>query len=318
MKWFKGRPKVEELESKEGSRALVELRGLELRHGRRVILSDVDLDLEEGTCTALLGRNGAGKSTLLHHLMGLAPRHRGRVRVPEADPRQRPSLVHRDVGCAPQGAELPGRVRLGRYLNWLSATHPKFDGRSAERLMDRFAMDARLRWREASRGQRALWVLVSALSIRPALLLLDEPFDGLDPFARRAAVDSLLDYLANDRGTVLFAGHTLQEVQVLADRVLWIEGRGIGFDGSLDELQRTTARVRVGLVDPSVEWVPPGQPLVESRDGDVVLTYLDWSPERRAELESDRGVASVDLLSRELSDLLIARTNPEVSLCAAS
>lgn len=296
---------------------LVDVQGVEIRHGRKPLLVDVDLSVEEGTCTALLGRNGAGKTSLLMHLMGLAPRRRGQVRVAGVDPQRHPSRIHREVGCVPQGAELPGRTRVDQHGKWLLGVHPNFDAGRYRGLQVRFALPDELRWKEASRGQRAAWLLMSALATRPRLLLLDEPFDGLDPFARRGALDVLVDAMASEGTTLLFSGHSLEEVEALADRVVWVEGTGIGFDRSLEDLKRNTAKVKVTLGKAMGRWSPPGTPQVEPIETGYLLTYLDWGPWMQAQLDEDDRVEGFEVVSRDLSELLIARANPEGSSCAA-
>lgn len=295
----------------------IEIRGLVLAHGRRRVLEAVDLEVPEGTCTAILGRNGAGKTTLLHHLMGILPRRAGRVSVLGLDPRRAAAAVRSQAGCVPQSVELPPWMRIEQHLNHLSAFHRRWDDSEARRLLARFGLDPRARWRSLSRGQRAAELLVAALAQRPRLLLLDEPFDGLDPFVRRRALEALIDFLGEESGTVVFAGQSLPEVEALADRVVWIENRGIGFAGELEELRRRTARVAVELTGDPASWRPPGRPMIERGEGALVLTYLDWSEELESRLAGDPRVSALRPLARDLADLFASRLDPEIEKCAS-
>jgi len=227
------------------------------------------------------------------------------------------AAVRARAGCVPQSIELPPWMRIEQHLHHLSAFHRRWDAAEARRLLARFGLDPESRWRVLSRGQRAAELLVAALAQRPRLLLLDEPFDGLDPFVRRRALEALIDFLGEDGGTVVFAGQSLPEVEALADRVVWIENRGIGFAGELEELRRRTARVAVELTGDPASWRPPGRPMVERGEGALVLTYLDWSEEFEARISGDPRVSALRPLARDLADLFASRLDPEIDKWAS-
>ncbi|TQK72209.1 ABC transporter ATP-binding protein [Nocardioides sp. SLBN-35] len=209
---------------------VVDVRRLVLAHGRTPVLREVDLALQPGTVTALMGRNGAGKSTLLWALQGRHGAASGTVRVGGVDPATlRPEERRATTGLVPQSpADL-------LYLETVAEECAAAD-RSARAepgtcraLLDRLApgIDPDRHPRDLSEGQRLALAVAIVLTSRPPVLLLDEPTRGLDYPAKRALA-GLLRELAAEPGAaraVLVATHDVEFVaQVADDLVVLAEG----------------------------------------------------------------------------------------------
>lgn len=194
----------------------------------RPILSGITLRAPPGAITAIVGPNGAGKTTLFRALLGFLTLDAGRCLIGDLAPRQ----YRQQVGIAyqPEAIEFPGlwnaRDLLGRGVD-LSRIAP--DGRSDafRRAVARTRFDAATLARPArefSGGMKRRLSLAYALIGEPAVVLLDEPFAGLDPPARHELRREIID--ARDRGaTVVLASHELAEVERLANRA-FILGNG--------------------------------------------------------------------------------------------
>lgn len=214
----------------------ISLRNLTFGYTRRRVLQGVDLDVPVGQVTALIGANGAGKSTLLSILAGAEP-YRARfelpwrkraatVRVLGLDPAQHGHRVRAAVGYVPDRTDLPKWMRIRDHFALLAALYPTWDAGEAQRLLADFDLDPKLRYSELSKGQRALENLAGELAHRPRLLLLDEPFSGLDPLARRKVLDGVISHLCEDGRTVLLVSHSIADVERCADHVaLFANGR---------------------------------------------------------------------------------------------
>lgn len=294
------------------SESVIEVRGLEVRYGRRRVLWDLDLAVPAGSVTAVLGVNGAGKSTLMRALTGEVSARRGEVRVLGLDSRRNAVAVKRTIGYVPDRTELPRWMTIAEHLRFLAAFYPTWDSREARRLVELFGLDEAMRYAELSKGQRALENLVAALAHRPALLLLDEPFASLDPLARRRVFDGVLEHLKGDGTTALLVSHSLVDVQRCADRVALLKRGCIGLEGDLEEVCRGAARLAVELRCDS-PWDPPGDPVVEIEGREMVLFYLDLDDGLRRRIEDDPMVASVRELPRDLEDVVVAATEREVA-----
>lgn len=207
----------------------LEVTGLTVTYGDVLALADVDLTLGEGTACGLVGVNGSGKSTLLRTVVGLVRPRTGEVRVhggPHDDARRRG-----DIGYVPQADDLDRDfpvsvldvVLMGRYHRMGRTRRPSAaDRAAAEEALARVGL-TELAGRQIGRlsgGQRQRVLLARTLAQRARLLLLDEPFTGVDA-ASEAAVTRVLRELNDDGVTVLLATHDLATLpELCAESVL--------------------------------------------------------------------------------------------------
>lgn len=208
---------------------MIDCRAVSKSYPPKLVLKDVNLSIEPGIC-ALLGPNGAGKSTLLRLLSGLERPDAGSVQIRGLSFHDRAEEIRRCLGVVPEGLGLfesltllenliaigpiygltkrETEARATNLLNLLDLTH----GRNTPA-------------RESSFGMRKKTALAMALLYRPSVLLLDEPFEGIDP-ASSVVIQTLLKQLSRDGITILLTSHILSIVEKIAGRVLILhEGR---------------------------------------------------------------------------------------------
>lgn len=299
--------------------AVIEVTGLVHRFGRKVVLDGVDLAVSRGSVTALLGRNGEGKTTLLRLLTGWLRPGPGRIRVLGLDPARRGPDVRRLVGYVPDQQELPRWMRVADWFRFLEPFHPTWSRAEETALCARLDLDPRAKVATLSKGQRAKHALIAALAHRPELLLLDEPFSGLDPIVRHEVLTAILGHLREEGRTVLVVSHSIADVERIADRVVLIEQGRVRLDADLEELQRAAVRIAVTLRDTDALWSAPGAPATERNGADVVLTYVDFHPAYERALHADPKVLDVRRLPRNLEHVFrAAATRKEELTCAAS
>lgn len=202
---------------------LVSIRALHVQRGGRAVLDGVTLDVAQGGIFGLLGPNGAGKSTLIETLLGLLPAQGGELSVAGVDALARPESLRHLVGALVQGAHLHPLITPLEALQHASAFHDPCEEPLA--LLARLGLElkARARYGTLSLGQRQRALLALALLHRPALLVLDEPFNGLDPAGRRSFAN-LLSGLREQGRTVLLSTHDLDEAQRLCDQIAILDG----------------------------------------------------------------------------------------------
>ena len=211
-------------------------------------LQSVSFRVESGESFAILGANGAGKSTLLRILTTLLLPTRGRAEVSGHDVIREPVRVRHAVGFH-SGAEvgfytrLTGRQNL-QFFARLRNLSPKEAGRriaeTAGRVGVTHALDRQLRTLSSGTVQRLS--LARAVLHAPSVLLLDEPTRSLDPLAAADFRRFVRDDLINRHGTtLLFASHSLTEVEALADRVALLHAGRLLFCGTLAELRACTS-----------------------------------------------------------------------------
>jgi ABC-2 type transport system ATP-binding protein len=207
--------------------------------GRTAALDGVSLAVPEGAIYALVGRNGAGKTTLIKLLMNILRPSAGSARVLDADATRLAGKGFRGIGYVSENQELPNWMTVGALLDFCRPFYPHWDREFAERLVEQFDLPLKRQLRQLSRGMRMKAAFVSALAYRPRLIVLDEPFSGLDPLVRDELIDSLLE-LAGE-STIFLSSHDLAEIESLASHVGYLEEGHLLFS---EEMSTLSARFR--------------------------------------------------------------------------
>lgn len=215
---------------------VLEVLGVGFRYGKREILRDLSLGVPAGSVTALLGRNGAGKSTLLRLALGILRPRAGSIRVDGIDPLRQRRRAAELIGYMPDQADVDEWMTPAELYRFLAPQYRRWDRAAVERLTDAFAIPLSRRFRELSRGESTKAMVVAAVAYQPRLLLLDEPFAGLDPLARRELLAEILSVLPCSSGATLVATHDLDVVARVADRVALLDEGRIVHEGTLAEV----------------------------------------------------------------------------------
>jgi len=209
---------------------LLQLEHVHRRLGGREVVRDVDLTLARGQVLGLLGVNGAGKSTTLAMIAGAQQPDRGRVCIEGCDLADHPHLTGRAVGWLPERAPLWPELTVREHLDAharLRGLRGAGVGKRRDDLLQRLQLDGEARRLVAvlSQGQRQRVGLACALLHEPALLVLDEPGNGLDPLQAALLRELIRERAAAGCGVVL-STHLLPEVTAVCDRVAILhEGR---------------------------------------------------------------------------------------------
>lgn len=202
--------------------AVVEARGVSRRYGRFWALRNLDLDLHAGEAVALLGANGAGKSTLLSMLATLSRPSEGTLKIAGHDPRKNAAAVRRGLGYVAHHTLLDDALNARENLRYYGALFDveDLDARVDQRLDELGLANRALdRVEGFSRGMRQRLSLARALLHDPKLLVLDEPFTGLDAPGCRDLASRLAEEKSKGAAMVL-ATHQLDYVLQWADRVV--------------------------------------------------------------------------------------------------
>ncbi len=253
---------------------MLELRGLRKRYDTVVALDGVDLTAHEGRLVGFLGPNGAGKTTTMRSVFGLVGLDAGTVswRGAQIDADARLAF-----GYLPEERGLYPRMAIGRQLSYFGELHGasrRDADAAAMSWLERLGLADRAgdRVDQLSHGNQQRVQLAAALVHEPDLLVLDEPFTGLDPIG----VDDMIAVLREQaaRGVaVVFSSHQLELVEDLCDDVTVIARGQVVLEGSLDEVRASAHHrlIRIALPDPAALTVPVGADVVERGDHHLVL-----------------------------------------------
>jgi ABC-2 type transport system ATP-binding protein len=242
---------------------IVDVKNLSRSFKTKKALSDVSIALEPGKVYGLMGENGAGKSTLIKHIIGALQPQSGTVRVFDKSPAESPMEVLSEIGYLSEDRDLPMWMRAQELLNYTAAFFHSWDMDYAQNLMKKFHLDPHIKIKNMSRGEKARIGLITALSHRPRLLVLDEPSSGLDVSVRYDILSEVVRSVADSGRTILFSSHLLDEVERITDDVIMIHQGEKIIDGHVDKIKESHRRYSIRF----------------ENENDPVKTFLKKSPE---------------------------------------
>ncbi len=282
------------------------LERLNKRYGDIHALRDLSLDVHEGEILGFVGSNGAGKSTAMRIVLGVLAADSGQVTW---DGRPIDAATRRRIGYMPEERGLYPRMKVGKQLTYLARLHglaPAPAHAAMERWTEVLGIDARRADEviKLSLGNQQRVQLAAALVHEPDLLVLDEPFSGLDP----VAVDVMSDVLraqADSGVPVIFSSHQLDLVERLCDRVGIIRSGELVASGSIDELRRTDQAQWTVVGPPAPTWLPevPAARLVSADGERTVVALPDDDGAEQAVLAAALAAGPVREFARRLPSL---------------
>jgi ABC-2 type transport system ATP-binding protein len=224
---------------------------------RRVeALKGLNLQVPQGAIYALVGPNGAGKSTAIKMMMNIFEPTSGRAQILGVDSTQLEGRAFREIGYVSENQELPLWMRVDYFLAYLRPFYPTWDRDLESELVKKFELPLDRKLRHLSRGMKMKAALASVLAYHPKLIVLDEPFSGLDPLVRDELIEGMLERA--EEATVLISSHDLGEIESFASHVGYLEDGALLFS---DEMQTLADRFReVELILNSLADLPQALP----------------------------------------------------------
>jgi ABC-2 type transport system ATP-binding protein len=194
----------------------------------------LDLEVPEGSIYALIGPNGAGKTTTIKLLMNILRPSGGFAEVLGVDSLRLSPREFARIGYVSENQEMPEWMTVDYFLRYLRPFYPTWDDALADDLVRQFELPRDRKLRQLSRGMRMKAALASSLAYRPELVVLDEPFTGLDALVRDEFTKSLLERA--ERTTILISSHDLAEIENFASHVGYIEEGRLKFTEEMSTL----------------------------------------------------------------------------------
>jgi ABC-2 type transport system ATP-binding protein len=194
-------------------------------------LKDLNLNIPRGSIVGLVGRNGAGKTTLFKSLNGTYLKTSGDMIIDgkdfvnaEKEIRMNLAVVYDVINCNPYA-----KVKLLQKI--YKQSHPKFDNDLFESLIKRFNIEPKKRVIKLSLGMQKKLMLILALAVHPTILLLDEPLIGIDPFDKTEFIKLIQEYMEDENNTVILSSHQVDDIQKIADYVIFLnDGKIVLFE----------------------------------------------------------------------------------------
>jgi ABC-2 type transport system ATP-binding protein len=233
---------------------VIETHNLCKQFGRVHAVSGLNLRVARNQVTGFLGRNGAGKSTTIKMLLGMTRPTSGSgllLGCSIAEPRQNLE-ARRKVAYCGEDKQLYAYMTVQQLIRFTASFYSDWGNEVAARLLDQFRLPTNRKIKALSKGMRTKLALLLALARRPALLILDEPTEGLDP----VSIEELLQTLSGlpaDGTSVFFSSHQISEVERIADRVCILDRGRLAVDLALDEIRQDHRRITLSFSEPPPE-----------------------------------------------------------------
>jgi ABC-2 type transport system ATP-binding protein len=215
------------------------------RYRRLCALDQVNLAVQEGAVYALVGPNGAGKTTMIKVLMNLIASTSGKAEVLGIESQNIRGNAYTAIGYVSENQEMPEWMRVGALLKYLREFYPTWDKELEATLVRQLELPLRRKVRQLSRGMKMKLALASALAFRPKLIVLDEPFGGLDPLVRDQLIEGLLERATES--TIFLSSHDLAEIESFASHVGYLEEGKLRFSEDMDSLAARFREVELRL-----------------------------------------------------------------------
>ena len=257
---------------------VIETHNLTRRFGRTEAVHALDLAVPAGSVCALLGQNGAGKTTTIKMLMSLLVPTAGEARVLGVDSRRLGPRQFEQIGYVSENQQLPLWMTVRQLLDYCRPFYPTWDPALERQLLSQMALPEDRRLRDLSRGMLMKAALLSSLSYRPKLLVLDEPFSGLDPLVRDELIKGIIEVSNSGEWTVLVSSHDIEEVERMTDHIVLIDSGRMQLSEPADALQARFRRVEVDLEPESGMPSQPGWLEVERAGRRVSLVDSAYDP----------------------------------------
>lgn len=277
---------------------------LKKSYGGAAVLNGLSMNLQPGDMLGLVGINGSGKSTLLHIFSGLIASDSGNVTLMQENPRTASNAVLAKMAFIGQRHHALNELNAERYVRYVGSLYPQFDLAYARSLLARLDVPPKQAMLAFSEGQRQRVEVVRALSVRPALLLLDEPLSAVDPAGRRQIIQEILRAAQQEGAAVLLTTHIFSDIEHTSVELAILEKGKIRLRERIDTLKKDYVRIQC-------EQGNRPEFLIANKAGQLVLALPDggWSAVlRRDALPDDLGVNFL-LSTPSLEDIFLALAN---------
>jgi ABC-2 type transport system ATP-binding protein len=259
---------------------VINTQNLRKRFGRTVAVDDLNLAVREGAIYAMVGANGAGKTTLIKLLMNIFSPTAGRAEVLGIDCRRLAGKAFNRIGYVSENQEMPDWMTAGSMLEYYRAFYPTWDHALEQQLVRQFDLPLKRKLKHLSRGMKMKAAFASSLAYRPSLIVLDEPFTGLDPLVRDELIEGLIERAPET--TIFLSSHDLAEIESFSSHVGYLEQGRLLFSEEMPALSNRFREVTVTLDRPSPlpENIPPSW--LQPQTADCVLRFV------HSDFEEDR------------------------------
>jgi ABC-2 type transport system ATP-binding protein len=258
---------------------------LSKRFRNTLALDHMNMTVPEGSVYGLVGPNGAGKTTTIKLLMNLHQPTAGRAEVFGHDSRRISPQDFAQIGYVSENQEMPEWMTVEYWMAYLKPFYPTWDPARAAELLRQFDLPLDRKLRHLSHGTRMKAALASSLAHRPRLIVLDEPFTGLDPLVRDELIEGVLE--SADGATILISSNDLAEIESFTSHIGYLDRGHLQFSEEMTSLTERFREIEITLRSPLPSPAAWPAAWLNAQQSAAVVRFVD------SQFEQDRTIAEV-------------------------
>lgn len=267
---------------------LVEVRNL-VKEYKNFRLNSISFDIPKGMIVGLIGGNGSGKTTIMKCILSLIFKKSGEIHIFSKNSEQLTLEEKEKIGVVLDENCLPSNIKVSFLDSIFKNSFKTWDSKKYYDLLTKFNIDHTKRVKELSKGMKAKLNIAIALTRDVKILILDEPVNGLDPISRYELNDILLDFVKDNEHSVFISSHILSDIEIISDKIIFIDEGSVVKDGLIDEFQNKFDVVV--LTSKQYENINKNNVLFHKINGDIYsclvrkATINEYKKRRSASLE---------------------------------
>nr|WP_263325232.1 ABC transporter ATP-binding protein [Neobacillus sp. Marseille-Q6967] len=252
---------------------MISLKNVRKVFDRFTAVENLNLTIDKGSIYGLIGSNGAGKTTLIKLLAGIYRQEKGEVTIDNQPVYENVNLKQK-IFYIPDQPYFLSQYTTKQMAKFYQSIYPKWSEERFQKLANLFEINLNKKIHTFSKGWQRQIAFVLAFSAHPEILLLDEPFDGLDAVVRKKVKNLLIQDVADREMTILISSHNLREIEDICDHIGIIHKGNLIMEKELDELKADVHKVQVAYRDGSPSKVFRNFTILHTEKRGSVFLYI--------------------------------------------
>ena len=266
---------------------ILTMKNLSKSFGRKKVLEDFNLSLEQGKVYGLLGINGEGKTTLIRMIMGVIPSDNGEILFKNKKISFRDDSYKKEIGFIAEESIFYSWMSIKELLSFNASFYPKWNTRKVNDYLEKYSLEPKTKIRHLSRGMKLKLGLIVTLASEPELLILDDPTSGLDVPTRHDFLKEIIKELSEAGTTILFSTHIVHEIEGIIDNLGILRYGRLILDEDFHDLKNSIKRVLLTSEDSLEDKITIDGIITQKiNETQCEMVVYPWNEEKKKEIEA--------------------------------